>query len=114
MAQSYKWPSLKKGYLKIILKKIKITLSIPEKEPIDRDRINVLWMKNSYDQPNIAPWFSQPENLRKYDWSIFNDNVFRIRKSHWVIVSTFTDVASRSLADVFGFVPVYHLHWIRS
>ena len=56
-------------------KKINITLSIPEKEPINRDKINVLWMKNSYDQPNIAPWFSEPENLRKYDWYVFN--------SHW-------------------------------
>ena len=55
--------------------KIKITLSIPEKEPLDRDRINILWMKNSYDQPNIAPWFNEPENLRKYDWYVFN--------SHW-------------------------------
>ena len=66
---------LKKRLSTDYFKKIKITLSIPEKDPLDRDRINVLWMKNSYDQPNIAPWFSEPENLRKYDWYVFN--------SHW-------------------------------
>ena len=66
---------LKKRLSEDYFKKIKITLSVPEKEPIDRDRINILWMKNSYDQPNIAPWFREPENLRKYDWYIFN--------SHW-------------------------------
>ena len=56
-------------------KKIQITTSVPEKEPIDPDKISILWMKNSYDQPNIAPWFRQRENHRKYDWYVFN--------SHW-------------------------------
>ena len=53
-------------------KKIQITTSVPEKEPIDPDKINILWMKNSYDQPNIAPWFRLKENHRQYDWYVFN------------------------------------------
>ena len=56
-------------------KKFQITTSVPEKEPIDTDKISILWQKNSYDQPNIAPWFSEKENHRKYDWYVFN--------SHW-------------------------------
>ena len=40
-------------------KKFQITTSVPEKEPIDPDKISILWMKNSYDQPNIAPWFKE-------------------------------------------------------
>jgi glycosyltransferase involved in cell wall biosynthesis len=56
-------------------KKFQITTSVPEKEPIDPDKISILWQKNSYDQPNIAPWFSEKENHRKYDWYVFN--------SHW-------------------------------
>ena len=56
-------------------KKFQITTSVPEKEPIDPDKISILWMKNSYDQPNIAPWFKEKENHRKYDWYVFN--------SHW-------------------------------
>jgi glycosyltransferase involved in cell wall biosynthesis len=56
-------------------KKFQITTSVPEKEPIDPDKISILWMKNSYDQPNIAPWFAEKENHRKYDWYVFN--------SHW-------------------------------
>jgi glycosyltransferase involved in cell wall biosynthesis len=31
--------------------------------------------KNSYDQPNLAPWFKDKSNHNKYDWYVFN--------SHW-------------------------------
>jgi|TARA_R110002012_G_C11629985_1_gene609727 UDP-glucose:(glucosyl)LPS alpha-1,2-glucosyltransferase len=56
-------------------KKISITTSVPEKHPIDPSRLNILWLKNSYDQPNIRPWFLIKENHFKYDWYVFN--------SHW-------------------------------
>ena len=42
-------------------KKIKITLSIPEKEPLDRDRINVLWMKNSMINPTLLRGSANPK-----------------------------------------------------
>ena len=35
---------LEKRLSKDYFKKIKITLSIPEKDPIDRDKFNILWM----------------------------------------------------------------------
>ena len=55
--------------------KICITTSVPEKTQIDPARLNILWQKNSYDQPNLRPWFLKKENHVKYDWYVFN--------SHW-------------------------------
>jgi len=58
-----------------VLDSVQITTSIPEKEPLDPVRPNILWLKNSYDQPNLAPWFQNKDNHSKYDWYVFN--------SHW-------------------------------
>ena len=58
-----------------LLKHFQICTSIPDKIPLDNNKINILWQKNSYDQPNIAPWFKDKANHSKYDWYIFN--------SHW-------------------------------
>ena len=66
---------LKKHVSSELLSKIKLTTSIPEKEPVVIDRTNVLWVHNSYDQANLVPWFKNKLNHRKYDWYVFN--------SHW-------------------------------
>src|SRR5210317_1737049 len=58
-----------------LLSNFQITTSIPEKEPLSKDKINILWIQNSYDQPNLAPWFQDKSNHSKYDWYVFN--------SHW-------------------------------
>ena len=55
--------------------KVQITTSVPEKEPLAKDKVNILWQKNSYDQGNLAPWFKNKNNHKKYDWYVFN--------SHW-------------------------------
>jgi hypothetical protein len=60
---------------KELLKQVQITTSIPEKIPLAKDKVNILWQHNSYDQPNIAPWFKDKSNHSKYDWYVFN--------SHW-------------------------------
>ena len=52
-----------------------ITTSVPEKIPLSKDKINILWQQNSYDQPNLINWFSNKENHHKYDFYVFN--------SHW-------------------------------
>ena len=44
---------------KKLLDQVQITTSVPEKIPLHPTKPNILWQKNSYDQPNIAPWFSQ-------------------------------------------------------
>ena len=60
---------------KILLDQVQITTSVPEKIPLHPVKPNILWQKNSYDQPNLAPWFKNPANHSKYDWYVFN--------SHW-------------------------------
>jgi len=66
---------LKNHVDKTLLDKFSICTSIPEKIPLAKDKINILWQKNSYDQPNLAPWFTDHGNHNKYDWYVFN--------SHW-------------------------------
>ena len=58
-----------------LLSNFQICTSIPNKVPILEDKINILWQKNSYDQPNIYPWFEDKTNHDKFDWYVFN--------SHW-------------------------------
>ena len=58
-----------------LLDQVEICTSVPEKIPLSKDKINILWQKNSYDQPNLAPWFEDKSNHHKYDWYVFN--------SHW-------------------------------
>ena len=55
-----------------LLDNFQITTSVPEKEPLAKDKINILWQQNSYDQPNLAPWFKDKRNHEKYDWYVFN------------------------------------------
>ena len=57
-----------------LLDQFQICTSVPEKIPLHPNKINVLWQKNSYDQPNLAPWFKDKSNHHKYDWYIFNSN----------------------------------------
>ena len=66
---------LEKHVPKEILDQVQICTSIPGKVPIDPNKVNILWQKNSYDQPNLAPWFMDKSNHKKYDWYVFN--------SHW-------------------------------
>ena len=58
-----------------LLENFQITTSVPEKIPLAKDKINILWEQNSYDQPNVAPWMKDKSNHNKYDWYVFN--------SHW-------------------------------
>ena len=65
---------LNKHVSKELLDQVQICTSIPGKVPLDPNKLNILWQKNSYDQPNIAPWFNQKTNHNKYDWYVFNSN----------------------------------------
>ena len=66
---------LQKYVAKDLLDKVSITTSVPEKYKLVIDKPNVLWVHNSYDQPNVMPWFQNKLNHGKYDFYIFN--------SHW-------------------------------
>ncbi len=66
---------LTKFVSKELLDQVQICTSIPGKIPLDPNKVNILWQKNSYDQPNLYPWFKNKANHNKYDWYVFN--------SHW-------------------------------
>ena len=66
---------LEKYVSKELLDKVQICTSIPGKVPLDPNKINILWQKNSYDQGNLQPFFTNKERFKEYDWYVFN--------SHW-------------------------------
>ena len=66
---------LKKHVDQALINSVQITTSVPEKIPLDPVKSNILWIKNSYDQPNLQSWFQNKDNHSKYDWYVFN--------SHW-------------------------------
>src|SRR5210317_2201256 len=60
---------------KELLDQVQICTSVPGKVPIDPNKVNILWQKNSYDQPNLQEFFGNKERHKEYDWYVFN--------SHW-------------------------------
>jgi len=60
---------------KELLDKVQICTSIPGKIPLSKDKVNILWQKNSYDQPNLQEFFRNKSRHNEYDWYVFN--------SHW-------------------------------
>ena len=66
---------LEKYVSKDLLDKVQICTSIPGKVPLDPNKINILWQKNSYDQGNLQPFFTNKDRFNEYDWYVFN--------SHW-------------------------------
>ena len=66
---------LHKHVPKELLDQVQICTSVPGKVPIDPNKVNILWQKNSYDQPNLQDFFGNKERHKEYDWYVFN--------SHW-------------------------------
>tara|TARA_R100001126_G_scaffold102432_1_gene86551 strand:- start:2286 stop:3215 length:930 start_codon:yes stop_codon:yes gene_type:complete len=66
---------LQKHVSKDILDQVQICTSIPGKVPIDPKKLNILWQKNAYNQPNLQQFFTNKDRHKEYDWYVFN--------SHW-------------------------------
>jgi len=66
---------LGKHVSKELLDKVQICTSIPGKVPLDPNKVNILWQKNSWDQPNLQEFFGNKARHKEYDWYVFN--------SHW-------------------------------
>jgi len=66
---------LRKHVPKELLDQVQICTSVPGKVPIDPNKVNILWQKNSYDQPNLQEFFGNKKRHKEYDWYVFN--------SHW-------------------------------
>jgi glycosyltransferase involved in cell wall biosynthesis len=66
---------LEKYVSKDLLNNFQICTSVPGKVPLSKDKINILWQKNSWDQPNLQDFFKDPKRHNDYDFYVFN--------SHW-------------------------------
>jgi glycosyltransferase involved in cell wall biosynthesis len=66
---------LHKHVPKELLNQVQICTSVPGKVPIDPNKVNILWQKNSWDQINLQEFFGNKERHKEYDWYVFN--------SHW-------------------------------
>ena len=66
---------LSKHVDKDLLDQFQICTSIPGKVSLDPKKINILWQKNSWDQPNLQNFFRNKDRHNEYDWYVFN--------SHW-------------------------------
>ena len=66
---------LEKHVSKELLSRVQICTSIPGKVPLDPNKVNILWQKNSWDQPNLQEFFGNKARHKEYDWYVFN--------SHW-------------------------------
>jgi glycosyltransferase involved in cell wall biosynthesis len=60
---------------KELLDQVQICTSIPGKVLLDPNKVNILWQKNSWDQPNLQEFFGNKARHKEYDWYVFN--------SHW-------------------------------
>jgi len=66
---------LHKHVPKELLDQVQICTSVPGKIPINPNKVNILWQKNSWDQPNLQEFFGNKARHKEYDWYVFN--------SHW-------------------------------
>ena len=55
---------LHKNVDKSLLDNFQICTSVPDKIPIDPNKINILWQKNSYDQSNLVDWFKDKSIIK--------------------------------------------------
>ncbi len=82
-----------------LLDNFQICTSIPGKVPLDPNKINILWQKNSYDQPNLQEFFKNKERHKEYDWYVFNShwtyekfrNYFQIPEERSVVIKNGVD-----------------------
>ena len=58
---------LQKHVSKELLDQIQICTSVPGKVPIDPNKLNILWQKNSWDQPNLQEFFGNKAIMRSLD-----------------------------------------------
>lgn len=66
---------LDKYVSKELLDQFQICTSVPGKVPLAKNKINVLWQKMAPDQPHFQEFFKDPEQIKQYDYYVFN--------SHW-------------------------------
>ena len=101
-----------------LVEQIDLHLSVPERLPIDPNKPSIIWLKNSYDQPNLYPWFKKKENHTKYDSYVFNTHWsyekyrqhFNLPHNRCVVIKNGVENVPRSKLDYQKGQPIKMVH----
>jgi glycosyltransferase involved in cell wall biosynthesis len=98
---------LQKHVSKDLLDQVQICTSIPGKVPLDQNKMNILWQKNSWDQPNLQEFFRNKERHNEYDWYVFNSHWNYEKFRYFFDIPTHKSVVIKNGMDVFPIRKIY-------
>jgi len=98
---------LEKYVSKDILDQVQICTSIPGKVPIDPNKLNILWQKNAYNQPNLQEFFRNKDRHEEYDWYVFNSHWNYEKFRHYFDIPTERSVVIKNGLDYFPKRKIY-------
>ena len=98
---------LQKYVSKDILDQVQICTSIPGKVPIDPNKLNILWQKNAYNQPNLQEFFRNKDRHEEYDWYVFNSHWNYEKFRHYFDIPTERSVVIKNGLDYFPKRKIY-------
>ena len=98
---------LQKYVSKDILDQVQICTSIPGKVPIDPNKLNILWQKNAYNQPNLQEFFRNKDRHKEYDWYVFNSHRNYEKFRHYFDIPTERSVVIKNGLDYFPKRKIY-------
>jgi len=92
---------------KELLDQVQICTSVPGKVPIDPNKVNILWQKNSYDQPNLQEFFGNKDRHKEYDWYVFNSHWNYEKFRYFFDIPTERSVVIKNAVDFFPQRKIY-------
>ena len=98
---------LHKHVPKELLDQVQICTSVPGKVPIDPNKVNILWQKNSYDQPNLQEFFGNKDRHKEYDWYVFNSHWNYEKFRYFFDIPTERSVVIKNAVDFFPQRKIY-------
>ena len=98
---------LQKYVSKDILDQVQICTSIPGNVPIDPNKLNILWQKNAYNQPNLQEFFRNKDRHKEYDWYVFNSHWNYEKFRHYFDIPTERSVVIKNGLDYFPKRKIY-------
>ena len=98
---------LQKYVSKDILDQVQICTSIPGKVPIDPNKLNILWQKNAYNQPNLQEFFRNKDRHKEYDWYVFNSHWNYEKFRYYFDIPTERSVVIKNGLDIFPKRKIY-------
>ena len=92
---------------KELLDQVQICTSVPGKVPIDPNKVNILWQKNSYDQSNLQEFFGNKDRHKEYDWYVFNSHWNYEKFRYFFDIPTERSVVIKNAVDFFPQRKIY-------